>query len=161
MTDRSAGPARVQIQVAAWRTATNRQASRLAHAVAFALITGVVSFSSAACATANEGPFVWVDQLKEPEVAVPVGDYVIGPGDSLNVQVWEQEKMSAHVRVRSDGQISLPFLNDVPAAGKTPVILARDLEDSFKKFIREPRVTVAVDEATPLKVSVLGEVAEP
>jgi polysaccharide biosynthesis/export protein len=159
MTDRPAGPQQVQTHVTAGRTACDRPL-RLAH-LAAALVIGVASVLSTACAAATAGPFVWVDQLKEPEAAVPVGEYLIGPGDALNVQVWEQEKMSAHVRVRSDGQISLPFLNDVPAAGKTPVMLAHDLEESFKQFIREPRVTVAVDEATPLRVSVLGEVAEP
>ena len=161
MTDRPAGPQQVQTYVSAGRTARGERRSHPVHVAAAVLLVGAASVLGAACATTTEGPFVWVDQLKEPEVALPAGEYLIGPGDSLNVQVWEQEKMSAHVRVRSDGQISLPFLNDVPAAGKTPVALARDLEESFKKFIREPRVTVAVDEATPLRVSVLGEVAEP
>ena len=57
--------------------------------------------------------------------------------------------------------ISLPFLNDVPAAGKTPVTLARDLEQRLKNLIVTPQVTVAVDEPMPLKISVLGEVLEP
>ncbi len=113
------------------------------------------------CATAVKGPFMWVDQLTEVEPAVPAGEYIIGPGDALNVQVWEQEKMSARTRVRSDGNISLPFVNDVPAAGKTPVALARNLEELFKNFIVTPNVTVAVDEAMPLQISVLGEVVEP
>lgn len=116
--------------------------------------------AGAACASATKGPFVWVDQVP-PDTSAPVGDYTIGPGDALNVQVWEQEKMSARVRVRTDGQISLPFLNDVPAAGKTPVALAKDLEERFKSFIVSPQVTVAVDEATPLRISVLGQVGEP
>ncbi len=63
--------------------------------------------------------------------------------------------------MRSDGQVSLPFLNDVPAAGMTPVHLARELEGKLKAFIVSPQVTVAVDEARPLSVSVLGQVGEP
>lgn len=94
-------------------------------------------------------------------MSAPQGQYVIGPGDALNVQVWDQDKMSAHARVRSDGQISLPFLNDVPAAGKTPVTLARDLEQRLKNLIVTPQVTVAVEEPMPLRISVLGEVLEP
>lgn len=113
----------------------------------------------AGCASATKGPFVWADDWREPTRSD--GDYVIGIGDALNVQVWEQEKMSARVRVRSDGQVSLPFLNDVPAAGLTPVRLARDLEERLKSFIVAPQVVVAVDEARPLSVSVLGQVSEP
>lgn len=116
---------------------------------------------AAACATASKAPFVWADEWKEPQPAPAEGDYVIGIGDALSVQVWEQEKMSARVLVRSDGQVSLPFLNDVPAAGMTPVHLARELEGKLKEFIVSPQVTVAVDEARPLSVSVLGQVGEP
>lgn len=119
------------------------------------------ALAGAACASVSQAPFVWVDQWKEATPSTDEGDYVIGIGDALNVQVWEQEKMSAHVRVRTDGQVSLPFLNDVPAAGLTPVGLARNLEGRLKAFIVSPQVVVAVDEARPLSVSVLGQVGEP
>ena len=135
-------------------TSTGRQGWRLAIAAA-ALV------AAAGCSAATRGPFVWVDQLPDAEMVAPPGQYVIGPGDALNVQVWDQDKMSARARVRSDGQISLPFLNDVPAAGKTPVTLARDLEQRLKNLIVTPQVTVAVDEPMPLRISVLGEVLEP
>lgn len=113
-----------------------------------------------ACATVNT-PYTWIDEWPEPTATASSNDYVIGIGDALAVQVWEQEKMSAVVRVRSDGKVSLPFLNDVPAAGMTPVALARDLEARLKSFIVTPRVLVAVDEARPLSVSVLGQVGTP
>lgn len=116
---------------------------------------------AAACATTSNAPFVWADEWKETQPLPVGGEYVIGVGDGLSVQVWEQEKMSAVVRVRTDGQISLPFLNDVPAAGLSPVGLARDLEGRLKPFIVAPRVLVAVDEARPLSVSVLGQVGTP
>lgn len=112
-----------------------------------------------ACAARSTAPYVWADEWPEPPQTD--GEYVIGVGDALNVQVWEQEKMSAVVRVRSDGMVSLPFLNDVPASGLTPVALARDLEGRLKPFIVAPRVLVAVDDARPLSVSVLGQVATP
>lgn len=115
----------------------------------------------AGCAAAVNGSFVWVDQLPETEMTAPLGPYVISPGDAISVQVWDQEKMSARVRVRDDGQISLPFLNDVPAAGKTPVALARELEQRLRNLIVTPQVTVAVEERVPLRISVLGEVIEP
>lgn len=120
-----------------------------------------VLVACAGCAPAVHGSFTWVDQLPESEMATPLGPYVISPGDAISVQVWDQEKMSAHVRVRDDGQISLPFLNDVPAAGKTPVALARELEQRLRNLIVTPQVTVAVEERVPLRISVLGEVIEP
>jgi polysaccharide biosynthesis/export protein len=120
----------------------------------------LVVASLSACATAITAPFVWVDEWREPG-PVSKGDYVIGIGDLLNVLVWDQEKMSARVRVRSDGRVSLPFLDDVPAAGTTPVALARSLEGRLKPFIVTPQVTVVVDEAKPLSVSVLGQVNQP
>lgn len=121
----------------------------------------VVLLVVAACATTSKAPFVWVDEWRSTPETPGNGEYVIGIGDALNVQVWEQEKMSAVVRVRSDGRISLPFLDDVPASGKTPVLLARDLEERLKPFIVRPQVVVAVDESRPLSVSVLGQVGEP
>ena len=119
----------------------------------------VVSFGGA-CATVPEAPFVWVDEWREP-VSASKGEYVIGVGDALNVLVWDQEKMSARVRVRSDGRVSLPFLDDVNVAGMTPVALARSLEERLKQFIVTPQVTVVVEEAKPLSVSVLGQVGQP
>src|SRR5262249_10523546 len=94
-------------------------------------------------------------------VAEPPNMYVIGVGDVLNIQVWDQDKMSAHVRVRTDGRISLPFVDDLEAAGKTPVRLARALEGALKSGVVPPWVTVIVDQSKPLSVSVLGEVARP
>jgi polysaccharide biosynthesis/export protein len=116
---------------------------------------------SGACASTSKAPFVWADEWKDPNPVLADDEYLIGIGDALNVQVWEQEKMSAHVRVRTDGQVSLPFLNDVPAAGLTPVSLARDLEGRLKQFVVAPQVTVAVDEARAMSISVLGQVGVP
>lgn len=138
------------------RVAGHAFLSRLGRSACAALL-----IACAGCAPAVNGAFVWVDQLPESEMATPLGPYVISPGDAISVQVWDQEKMSAHVRVRDDGQISLPFLNDVPAAGKTPVALARELEQRLRNLIVTPQVTVAVEERVPLRISVLGEVIEP
>jgi polysaccharide export outer membrane protein len=67
---------------------------------------------------------------------------------------------SGKMRVRSDGRITLPLVNDVVAAGKTPVQLARDIETALKTVILSPQVTVIVEDFTPT-ISVLGEVAKP
>ena len=115
-----------------------------------------------ACASA--GGSIDVDQLKdEPDALSSSNEYVINVGDVLSIQVWEQDKMSGRMRVRSDGRISLPLLNDVDAAGKTPVKLALDLEASRRSVILNPMVTVVVAESKPptLNISVLGEVSKP
>jgi len=125
------------------------------------LIWSLVAFLPACAST---GASIEVDQLKDaPDPLSANSEYVINVGDMLSIQVWEQDKMSGKMRVRSDGRISLPLLNDVDAAGKTPVRLARDLEASLKSVILNPMVTVVVEESKPptLSISVLGEVAKP
>jgi polysaccharide biosynthesis/export protein len=129
---------------------------RWASAAAWCLVIGSIN----ACATVSQAPFVWIYEWTEPGL-VSKGDYTIGVGDLLNVLVWDQEKMSARVRVRSDGRVSLPFLDDVPVAGLTPVALSRNLEGRLKQFIVTPQVTVVVEEAKPLSISVLGQVEQP
>jgi polysaccharide export outer membrane protein len=106
------------------------------------------------------GDYVWVDDIKEPPAPADT-EYLVAPGDVLNVRVFNQEGMSGRARVRSDGKISLPFVNDVEAAGSTPTALAFRLQVRLKEFINNPVVTVSLEEAGPVQVSVLGEVAHP
>src|ERR1700676_423394 len=90
------------------------------------VVIGWLTVLFPACGSAAGGA-IEVEQLKEtPDPLAAGGEYTISVGDVLSVQVWEQPGMSAKVKVRSDGRISLPFLNDVDAAGKTPVKLAGD-----------------------------------
>jgi polysaccharide export outer membrane protein len=121
------------------------------------LLAGVLALA-AGCS--HLGDYVWVDDLKEPS-ASGESEYLIAPGDVLNVRVFNQEGMSGRARVRTDGKISLPFLNDVEAAGHTPPALAARLQIRLKEFINNPVVTVSLEEAGPIQVSVLGEVAHP
>lgn len=85
-------------------------------------------------------------------------EYVIAVGDVLQVRVFQQDAMSARVKVRADGKVSLPLVNDVVAAGKSPAVLAGELQVKLKDFINTPAVTVSLEETRPLIVSVLGEV---
>lgn len=121
-----------------------------------------VAVAFAACA--EIGKFVWVDHYQEQhqEASPASAGYVIGPGDVLNVRVFDKDNMSApRVRVRSDGKISLPFLNDVEAAGYTPATLAAGLQERLKHLINQPVVTVSIEERMPCLISVLGEVTRP
>ncbi len=71
-------------------------------------------------------------------------DYLIGPGDTVNVFIWRQPELSASVPVRPDGKTTTPLIEAVPAAGKTPTPLARDMEEVLATFVRDPVVTVIV-----------------
>ena len=70
--------------------------------------------------------------------------YIIGPGDSLEIFVWDNPDISRGVTVRPDGKINTPLLDDLIASGKTPSQLARVLEEKLSKFVREPLVAVMV-----------------
>lgn len=87
--------------------------------------------------------------------------YVIGPEDVLDVSVWREANVSRTVPVRPDGKISLPLLNDVQAAGLTPMQLQAVVTEGLKKFISDPQVTVIVAQINSKRVYVLGEVGRP
>jgi len=109
-----------------------------------------------ACATT--GPFVWVNDYQEPPSSA---GYVIQPGDVLQIRVFNQPDMSGRAKVREDGKISVPFLNDVTAVGFAPNALAQQLQTRLKEYINAPVVTVSLEESRPFSVSIIGEVAKP
>ncbi len=91
---------------------------------------------------------------------LPAG-YVIGASDVLSVVFWRDKDMSADVTVRPDGNISLPLLNDVTAAGYTPDQLRAKLIEAASKYIEDPNATVVVKEIHSRNVYVTGNVAKP
>jgi len=92
--------------------------------------------------------------------AVPVDStYIIGPEDVLHIAVWKEADLTATEPVRADGKISLPLLNDVQAAGLTPMQLSESLTEKLKKFVADPRVTVVVTAINSKKIYMLGEVS--
>lgn len=91
-------------------------------------------------------------------------DYLIGPGDSLGIFVYRAPELSVDVPVRPDGRISLPLVPEVEASGRTPVQLARAIEERLRQYVREPNVTVFVKSfvgPTSTQVRVVGEAAQP
>lgn len=78
------------------------------------------------------------------EAKTPAHEYLIGPGDSVNINVWRNPEVSQTVPVRPDGKITTPLVEDLPASGKTATQLARDIEQVLGKFIQQPVVTVIV-----------------
>ncbi|MBI1398186.1 MAG: sugar ABC transporter substrate-binding protein [Betaproteobacteria bacterium] len=100
-----------------------------------------------------------------PKVAAsPDYNYLIGPGDTVNVIVWRNPDLSTSVPVRPDGKITVPLVEDLQAIGKNPTTLARDMEKALSKYIREPVVTVVVTNFVgpfSQQVRVIGEAARP
>ncbi len=90
--------------------------------------------------------------------------YVIGPGDGLQVFVWGHDDLSTNVSVRPDGNISTPLVEDMRAAGRTPTQLARAIEEALSQYVRSPTVTVIVQQFVgeyAQQVRVVGQATEP
>ena len=112
----------------------------------------------AACAAGDA--YVRVEDFPA-ETAAPAGPYLIAEGDLLTIRVFGQDGLSGRVRVRSDGKISLPFVNEQQAAHLTPATLAALLQASLKTFLVNPVVAVSLEERHASQVSVLGSVTQP
>jgi polysaccharide biosynthesis/export protein len=90
-------------------------------------------------------------------------DYIIGPGDQIEVFVWQNPDLSVNVPVRPDGKISTPLNEDMVAVGKTPSQLAHDIEMKLSEYVRSPHVNVIVVKPDSVfsQVKVIGQVAHP
>jgi len=97
--------------------------------------------------------------------AANASDYLLGPGDTLNVFVYRAPELSqGDLPIRPDGRISLPLVPDIEAAGLTPTQLARLIETRLKEYVRDPNVTVMVRSfvgPSSRQIRVIGEAAQP
>jgi polysaccharide export outer membrane protein len=122
------------------------------------LFAGVLAALLAGCAGTGSYP------PAPATVDAPDLRYKIGPLDTLNVVVWRNPELSMVLTVRPDGRISTPLVEDTLAAGRTPAELARDIERSLGKFIRDPVVTVVVTGFQGVfseQIRIVGEAARP
>ena len=87
--------------------------------------------------------------------------YIIGGDDVLAIHVWKEPDLTSTLPVRADGMISLPLINDVKAAGLTPMQLAADITDKLKKYLSDPHVTVTVTQMNSQRIYAMGEVLHP
>jgi polysaccharide export outer membrane protein len=106
--------------------------------------------------------------IPAPAPANPVeskvgNDYIIGPGDTIQVFVWRNAELTTTVPVRPDGKISTPLNEDMVAVGKTPAILARDIEKVLGEYVRSPQVNVIVTQpaAAFSQIKIIGQVQHP
>ena len=127
------------------------------------LLAGVLATSAwgQANAKAKEDAKPAADKAQSEPASVAGPDYIIGADDMLHISVWKEPDLSEPLPVRPDGKISLPFLNDVVAAGLTPTQLADAITGRLKKYIADPRVTVVVTAMNSQKIYILGEVLHP
>ncbi|MEJ5349924.1 MAG: polysaccharide biosynthesis/export family protein [Desulfosoma sp.] len=93
--------------------------------------------------------------------AEAAGTYRIGKGDVLEIHVWKEPVLSRETFVRMDGMISLPLLDDLQAAGRTPMEVKKDIQQRLSEFIEQPEVTVILKAATSQKFYMIGEIAKP
>jgi polysaccharide biosynthesis/export protein len=102
------------------------------------------------------------NQAKDPIPASQAGPtYVIGPDDTLYISVWKEPDLTETLPVRADGMISMPLLNDIRAAGLTPMQLGAALTEKLKKYVSDPHVTIVVTQMNSQRVYVTGEVLHP
>jgi polysaccharide export outer membrane protein len=97
----------------------------------------------------------------QAEVAADSDRYVIGSEDVLYIHVWNEEPLSKTVSVRNDGKISMPLIDEIQAAGLTPLQLKEILTQRLKEFLETPTVTVVVMEANSFKVYISGQIKSP
>jgi polysaccharide export outer membrane protein len=100
-------------------------------------------------------------QQPPPPSSDPSLGYRIGPEDVIQISVWNNEALSRTVPVRPDGKVSLPLVNDLQAAGLTPMELRDQIAKRLAEFVSKPEVSVIVTEVRSFKVSVLGDVVKP
>ena len=115
------------------------------------------AFALTACATGGDV----TDAQASAEVK---HEYLIGPGDTISINVWRNPEVSQVVPVRPDGKISTPLVEDLAASGKTTTQLARDIEQVLGKFLQQPVVTVIVTGFVgpySEQVRVIGQAAKP
>lgn len=125
----------------------------------FPLLVLCAAIGAVSCAKQPPPP---PDLSEEEMLSAP--EYVIAPLDTVQIFVWRAPDLSVTVPVRPDGRITMPLVEDMQAAGKTPTALARDIEEAIKPFVQEPKASVVVEgfaNQAGQMIKVIGEVARP
>jgi len=124
------------------------------------LVACLLGLSTLAGCAGNVKPASSLSDLK----TIPDYNYIIGPGDNVNIFVWRNPEVSMSVPVRPDGKITTPLVEDLQASGKTPTQLAREIEGVLGTYIKDPSVTVIVTGFVgpySQQIRVIGEATKP
>lgn len=129
------------------------------------LLLGVslVAVALSGCSSGASGPQLPPASFVSA-VEGPGEEYIIGPLDQLTIFVWRNPELGAKVQVRPDGRITTPLISDMPAVGKTPTMLAQDLKIQLSEYIRDPLVSVIVDNFSGTfsqQIRIVGATAKP
>lgn len=128
-----------------------------------ALLVGWLGVSPLMLSCASSPPVEPPPTPSQASAKAADSDYIIGPGDTLEVFVWRNSELSVTVPVRPDGKISTPLVEDMVAVGKTSPQLARDMEKVLSEYVRSPKVNIIVTQAASAfsLVKVVGQVVKP
>jgi len=111
------------------------------------------------CVLMTANPLQAADQL-QAEMS-PMGDYIIGPGDVLNISVWNNETLTKPVTVLPDGKIHFPLIGEVVVGGKTLAVLEKELKTKLHPFVPDPELSVMVGQVNSMLIYVIGKVNKP
>jgi polysaccharide biosynthesis/export protein len=127
------------------------------------MLAGVLALGFLISSCASPPPAQLPPTPKEATAKAADSDYIIGPGDTLQVFVWRNPELSVSVPVRPDGKISTPLIEDMVAVGKTSPQLARDMEKVLGEYVRSPKVNIIVTTAASAfsLVRIVGQVVRP
>ncbi|QHE76731.1 XrtA/PEP-CTERM system exopolysaccharide export protein [Hydrogenophaga sp. PBL-H3] len=135
-----------------------KHTSELMRRIAGSVALMAVVLAATGCATQGANP-------PAPVLASsPDYNYIVGPGDTLNINVWRNPELSSSVPVRPDGKVSTPLVDELVAQGKTPTQIARDVEKALATLVRDPVVTVIVTSFVgpySEQIRVVGEATRP
>jgi polysaccharide export outer membrane protein len=127
------------------------------------LLAGWLAVGPMTISCASNAPVAPAPAPTPPQPKAAADDYIIGPGDTLEVFVWRNPELSISVPVRPDGKISTPLVEDMVAVGKTSPQLARDMEKVLAEYVLTPKVNIIVTTAASAfsLVKVVGQVVHP
>lgn len=126
------------------------------------LASGIAVMIFLLCSACTSNPY---PPVPESQINVEVDyDYILGPGDSIDIFVWGNEELSSKGTVRPDGKLTTHLVEDLQASGKTSTQLARDIEAAYSEYVRQPVVSVIVSGFVGVPeqmIRVMGEAASP
>ena len=127
-----------------------------------AFVVLIMLLLSSACGTKDlrVQEFRVADGTQDPRKP-PEEFYVIGPGDTLAINIWKEPSLSGPVKVRPDGYVTLPLINEVQVVGLTTARLRNLLEEKYKEFTLDPFITIRVEGIASSEVFLVGQVIRP